>query len=490
MGRLGGIGLALTLLACGAGRDRSESAVATIDDGARPVSPATSPPPVKTDGTCAGDAPWIADLGLPPPVRSTLMRFDRLRQRGGFGPSGPAQTFNEFGGVTRRVEEKYEWPPPRPHMSKLQLVVLRDASGPIPTYYDSEAPVRHAGGAVVEYPQRREPLDGRKSFLFVFDDGTWVRTGGERAERVRERLAMTGTPPPRSTIHEDVALEACGAIDQNELSLPWATWAIRGNRVVARLFASQQRGELVYAFDSAALAAKAAAAQRRTCDTTPCTWVTNTNVEGPLVRFGVTVNKTPTKARYDFHIAHTTPRLAAPPRGPVVVGMPPSGVYQQFAEFLADTCPTRAAGKRFPSMFDVILIEHRDGKAFTTLETVVPRAAGVLTGSRMKNVELTIGAVVRREVTHLCPNYKLVMELTVTEVTANTIVVRDIMRHEGSTKGCRNRHLPSDCGHEAKTTWVLARPACPAECDASYDGPFSGSSTGPAPSIDATCACP
>ncbi|MBW2456641.1 MAG: hypothetical protein JRI68_19135 [Deltaproteobacteria bacterium] len=489
----------LALGACGAPSGSASTPVHQPYPPAPPPTAAGTPaplanrPPATTGSACAGDAGWITDLGQPIPLQSTLMRFDVMRARGDFGPAGPVVTFNEFGGVTRSSEEKYEWKPLRnPQASNRQLVVLRNAAGPIPKTYDAPQPLPNG---VVVYPERqRSGVWGHDdpSTLFVFPDGTWVRSDGNIAEGLRTTLADRGTPPPLPSADPDVAWEICGKLDPNELVLPWDIWTIRGNRVAVRLFGSRPEGELVYPFDSPALAARAAADQSASCGKGRCPWVTGSQVEGPLVRYGIVVRKTPTSGRNVLEIARTTPMLATPPsaNAPVVPGLPPSGVYQQFFDIRADTCPTQSAGQKFPSMFDVVSLTHKGGRVFTTLESVEPRAPGIMTSSPMPDVELKVGAVVRREARHLCPNFTIAREMTVLAVTGNTIQVRDIVHHQGSTVGCRHANLPSNCHHEAVTTWVLARKGCDARCSASYDGYWSYTSGDAAPGIDMTCVCP
>jgi hypothetical protein len=211
-----------------------------------------------------------------------------------------------------------------------------------------------------------------------------------------------------------------------------------------------------------------------------------------LVRYGIVVGKAPTSVHNALKIAHTTPMLAALPsdRELAAPGLPPSGVYQQFVDIRADTCPTQSAGKKFPGNFDVILLTHQGGKVVTNLESVEPRAPGIMTASPMRNVELKVGAVARSEAKHLCPNFTIAREMTVLAVTGKMIRVRDVVRHVGSTVGCRHPNLPSNCHHEAVTTWVLARPGCDARCNASYDGYWGYTSGDAAPGIEMTCVCP
>lgn len=417
------------------------------------------------------------------------MRFDMMQKRGGFGPEGPVEVFNELGAVTRSSEEKYEWKRRGGWWANLQLVVVRNATGPIPRYYD-EAKAETLSSGVMAFPQRTpSPLGPEDdATLFVFPDKTWVRTDGELAKRVRDQLAALGTPPPLPTTDADVAWEICGAMDPNELGLPWDLWTIRGSRVAARLFASKQEGELVYDFDSPARASEALARQEATCRRRRCDWAKAGRAEGSFVRYTVSLKKTPTTKRNDFEIAHTTPMLGSPP--PAAPGMPPSGVYQRFVDIHADTCPTRSAGAKFPSMHELVLIEHENGRPFTTVGSVEPRAPGILTQSPMKDVKLEVGHVSRKSTTHLCKSFAIEREMTVLKVTGNIIQVRDVVRHVGSTKGCRHPNLPSNCHHEAITTLVLRRPACAAHCDATYEGPWSTGSNDPAPSVDATCTCP
>jgi len=330
------------------------------------------------------------------------------------------------------------------------------------------------------------------STLFVFPDGTWVRSEGAIAAGVRTTLAEAGTPPPLPGADPDVAWEICGKLDPNELVLPWDLWTIRGNRVAVRLFGSRPEGELVYPFDSPALATRAATDQAQSCGQARCPWMTGSRVEGPLVRFGIVVRKPPTSQRNVLEIARTTPPLTAPPpaNAPAVPGLPPSGVYQRFPDIQADTCPTRSAGQKFPTTFDIILLTHDGGKVTTKLGSVEPRAPGIMTASPMPKVELRVGAVVRSESKHLCPNYTIAREMTVLAVTGNLIKVRDTVRHVGSTVGCRHPNLPSNCHHEAVTTWVLARKGCDARCSATYDGRWGYTSGDAAPGIEMTCACP
>lgn len=141
-------------------------------------------------------------------------------------------------------------------------------------------------------------------------------------------------------------------------------------------------------------------------------------------------------------------------------------------------------------MMDVILMKHEGGKVMTKLACVEPRAPGIMTHSATPSLELRAGSVVTKSVTHLCDNYSMEREMTVLQVTGNIIKVRDVTRYVGSTAGCRHPQLPSNCHHEAITTWVLARSACDARCDASYDGHWSYGEGDPAPAIDAVCSCP
>lgn len=453
-------------------------------------SPAIPRPAPTTGSACALDAKWITDLGKPPPRKSTLMRFDEMRQRGSYGPEGPVTTFNEFGRVTRRSEEKYEWEIPNSTRSDEQLVVLRGASGPIPSMYAPQ-PIRLASGVHVHKEKQRTGLFGGvdpPSTLFVFPDGTWVRADAPLADQIKATLAERGTPPPLPATHADVAWELCGEMDPNDIGLPWDRWTIRGKRVTVRLFASRKDGELVYPFDTPALAATEAERQRQRCRNNRCRWMKRQSVEGDFVRYDVSIRTAPHSRHTNLFVAHTTPRLKAPP--PAIPGRPPSGVYLQFVDIVADTCPTRSAGKRFPRMHDQILLTQRGAKTFAELESVEPRAPGIMTASRMPDVELRVGSIKRTEATHLCPNYKIAREMTVLEVAKNRIQVRDIVRHVGSTVGCRHPNLPSNCHHEAVTTWVLRREACAAHCSATPSDYMSFSSEGPAPPPEAHCACP
>lgn len=178
------------------------------------------------------------------------------------------------------------------------------------------------GRRVQARPDRRRPSPALQrtshfaddpSTLFVFPDGTWVRAEAPAAERVRAMYAMKGSPPSLPTADGDVAWELCGVMDPNDLSLPYDVWRIRGNRVAARLFGSRLDGELVYPFDSPALAARAAEDQRLACQAGSCSWLQTSQVEGSMVRFGVAVLTAPTRARGVLGIAHTTPMLAVPP---------------------------------------------------------------------------------------------------------------------------------------------------------------------------------
>lgn len=212
-----------------------------------------------------------------------------------------------------------------------------------------------------------------------------------------------------------------------------------------------------------------------------------------MLRYGVRIKTPPTSARTVLVIAEPTRPLTSPPpaNAPATPGAPPSGVYQQFVDIRTDTCPTRAAGKPFPSMMTNILVTHRNGKAFTTLESSDPRAPGILTGSAMNDVELTVGSVVKKATTHLCQNYAIERTMTVLAVTGDIIRVRDEVRHVGSTVGCRHPSLPSNCADEAITTWKLARKACDARCDASLVGNQASAAEGdPAPRLNVKCTCP
>jgi hypothetical protein len=428
------------------------------------------------------------------------MRFDTMRLRGQFG-TGPVDTHNGLHRVQRSSEERYEWDSPRAAGATMHpaglislgdlLTVARDATGPIPRHYGT--PVRHASG-VTEYlySVSRGPFK-RQSSLFVFPDNTWVQAADEIADRVRSTFAVTGNAPPLPAVDKDVAWELCGYFDANHLYLPFDKWSIFGNRVTARLFASEQQAELIYTFASPEQAASAAMAQSAQCTKTNCPWVKSAAVDGSLVRYGMHVRKAPTSDAIGLEIAEFTPPLSAPPPAdaPVAPGAPPSGVYQQFVDFRSDTCPTRATGRKYPSMMDTVLIKHNDGKAFTTLPSAEPRERGMMTVSPMPNVELTVGSVTTKQTTHLCPQYAISRKMTVLTATGDTIRVRDEVRYVGSTVGCRNANLPSNCGHVAETTFVLARKSCDSSCDATLVGRPTGTGEGqPAPRIDVTCSCP
>ncbi len=345
----------------------------------RPPEPAAA----KTTGAeCAIDAPWIAQVGGKGAM-STLMRFDAMNRRGSFGPVSPITTYNDFTTIARTSEEKYEWPGPVPGERNPDVVILRNASGAVPGGYG--APVRLASG-VLEHPPGPDIFPGRprRFTLFVFPDRTWVRVDGPAmTARVRELFANPGVPPPLPSADSDVAWELCGPLDQNDVDLPYDRWTIDGDRVAVRLFASKQEGEIVYTFASAALASSAAAQQAMSCRPRRCDWVTSSAVEGSLVRYGVTVRTPPTSARTVLGIAEKTmPLPSAPaPNAPAAPGMPPSGVYQEFREVLADSCPTRSAGQPFPSDMTPLLMTHRDGKTFTNLHSNDPRAPGVMVRS-------------------------------------------------------------------------------------------------------------
>lgn len=456
--------------------------------------PAPTPVAPRTTGaSCAADASWVEQVGGKTRL-ATVMRFDEMRRRGPFGPEVPILTYNDFTNVRRTSEEKYEWTPANERRNR-NVVVLRNASGTVPGGYGT--PIRHPSGVLEHGPgPRSHPYVEFPFSLFVFPDGTWVRTEGPMTARMRELFAVPGKAPPLPALDRDVAWEICGApdeLDANELSLPWDLWTIEGQRTVVRLFGSRADGELGYSFLSPDLAARAANDQATRCANGACRWMTSVSVEGSFVRFGVTIKTPPTTGRTVLAIAEPTRPLASPPpeNAPRTPGDPPSGVYQEFVDVKSDTCPTHAAGKKFPSMWTSILLTHRNGRAFTTLESSDPRAPGMMTGSQMKDVELRPGAVVKKSTTHLCPNYAIERTMTVLSVTGDTIRVRDEVRHVGSTAGCRHQSLPSNCSNENITTWKLARKACDARCDATLSGPEPQYVEGdPAPKLPVSCACP
>ena len=226
--------------------------------------------PTTSKSRCAGDAAWIRELGQPPPIRSAVMRFDKMRQRGNFGPDGPVQTFRGLGGVTRRSQEMYDWPHERnPQASNRQIIILRGVTGGVPNRY---ARTSRLVSGVVEH--QTEPMLSEPPYsMFVFPGGTWVRAQGDVATRIRESLAKVGTPPPEPKLAADVAWELCGDLDQNEVSLPWDIWTTRSDRLVLRLFASHRDAELIYPFGTKDNAILAANAQRQRCKQGQCSWL-------------------------------------------------------------------------------------------------------------------------------------------------------------------------------------------------------------------------
>ncbi|MEM9696185.1 MAG: hypothetical protein AAGA56_26810 [Myxococcota bacterium] len=459
-----------------------------------PIStiPAAASSPVPSEPAyvhrCAADAPWLTRVGEPP-SESRLMRFDAMRERGDFGPPGPVTTFNEMGRVERSTEERYYYPGPRPGDIPDHLLVLRDARGPIPSMY---GPAQTLPSGVVEYQERpaRRGYDTTMSVatLWVFSDGTWMRTEGqERVARIREAFAKPGTPPPRSTVDSAVAWEICGDLDANDVGLPFDVWPLRTQRTALRLYRRESIGRLFYDFGDIAAAKGEMEAQRKRCLAHGCAWVTKERQRGTTAVYDVTLRQTPTYKHTHLAIADKAKLLTAVP--PLAEGAPPSGVYQHFSRVVTDTCPTAAAGKRFASMHSLYLLQHRRGRAYTRLLPASPRAGFIEVG-RGEEAELAVGSTTKQVLTHLCPNYRMQTEVTVEALGANIIKSRTRRRYVGKTHGCRHPHLPSDCEHETVTTWVLRRTVCPAACDASYEGRWSTTSGEPPMRVDATCVCP
>ncbi|MEO8700122.1 MAG: hypothetical protein ABI867_08765 [Kofleriaceae bacterium] len=450
-------------------------------------SAAPSVPVPSRSQTCALDASWLGPLGIAPRV-SRLSRFPAMRQRDGFGAGTAQRTFNEFDRVRRSAEEKYEWRVPAQSAfdRDLQMIVLRDADGPIPPSY---GPGRVLPGGVVEHPGVSRSFLKNTFTLFVFPDHTWARMEGDATAQFRTLHAMTTTPPPAPAVPGDVAWEVCGDLDPNDLSLPYAVWSIGEHRVSARLFASRLEGELAYRFGSPASARRAATDQQARCQGGRCPWVLETFVDGPVVRYRTTIAAAPTSTYAVLKIAAPTKPLAAPPAA-LTPGSPVSGVYQQFVEVTRDTCPTHAIGQRFPSMMELVLVTHKRGDAVATLAASSPQARGILSADPIADIPLVAGASAEKTVKHLCPNHAIHWNTTVVAVGADGITVRSSIDHTGSTAGCSHSNLPSNCVQETVTAWSLARTSCAAACDASYGGGFSYTEGEPAPRVDVTCSCP
>jgi hypothetical protein len=460
------------------------------------ATPPSAPPVVKarTNATCAGDAPWVAQVGGGRPSKSSLMRFDVMRRRGNFGPEDRTVTFNEFDQVRRTSEEDYIWKGASPwEYDRHKMIVLRGASGAIPRSY---GPPQKLASGVIEHPplgQSRLSANDVSYTLFVFPDGTWARMPQDVAARFRVAFAERNASPPLPAIDGDVAWEECGALDPNDLHLPFDPWAIAegADRTVARLFGSRTDGELVYGFGSPAAASRGAADQRARCarDAARCAFATFESVEGSFVRYAISVRSAPTSLHGELQIAERTPPLRAfPANAPVVPGTPASGIYQDFAEVKSDTCPSAATGKRHPSNMHLLLVTHPNGKATATLEPGQPGGAfGTLETTRMENMALEPGTVATHEYKHLCPGFALVYKTTILSVTGDTIRMKHESRHVGAS--CRP-NIPSNCASETIISWKLMRKTCDARCDASYDGPWSSEIGGPAPMVDVTCSCP
>lgn len=454
--------------------------------------PATPPP---TGAACALDDAWLLQLGNGRPAQSLVMRFDQMRKRGDFGPVGPITTYNDFGPVIRTGEEKYEWPEQdATEHGYANVVVLRNASGAVPSGYGP--PTRLASG-VLEHPPGKPAVEfiKRRFSLFVFPDGTWVRTDTQFTNAFRKAFAEPGKAPPPPSAYSDVAWEICGPMDHemdpNELSLPWDVWAIEGTRGTVRLFGSRPEGELVYPFATPELAAQAAKEQSARCQKSGCPWMVSSSVEGPLVRYGIRVKTPPTAGRTVLAIAEKNRGLAAPPaNASTAPGTPASGVYQRFYEVKRDTCPTHLAGKPFPSWMNPVMVTHRGGKPFANLESADPRAPGVMTGGP-NDVELRQGSVTKRDITHLCPPYKIARTMTVLTATGDTIRTSEVTDHIGTTRGCAHTDLPDNCTTEVISTYILARKSCDGVCDAKLNVPLTQSGENdPAPRLNVSCTCP
>lgn len=339
------------------------------------------------------------------------------------------------------------------------------------------APVTLSSGVMEYPPSPRLKAFGLKRSTFVFPDGTLVSpTTLELADRFRSEFAATGQAPPRPSNDPDLLLELCGTIDQTDMGLPYDVWRIEGDRVCSRKFGTKD-GELTYRFSTPEKAARAAMEQANACANGACPWVLSSSTAGSVVRY-----------RVNFNAAKPTP-LRPPPVSSSAPGAPPSGAYQQFIDIQSDTCPTHAVGDKFPVFTRPIVIKHRGGKPFTTLESINPRTKGLATMSPIENVELTPGSVATRDTKHLGPGYTIARKMTVLVATGDMIRVRDEVKYVGASR--RHKNLPSNCEHTSITTWSLARKSCDAACDATLGTKGDPNSAGDEPSrkIPMTCAC-
>lgn len=434
---------------------------------------------------CGLDSSWLQALGNLPD-RSLVMHFDRLHARGGFGAKRPPATFAGFGGVERTSEEHYTFPATRALTPPDRaVVVLRGVKSPVPADYAREATLP---GGVVEH---RHDTGHNLYALFALPGGTWVRVQGkERIDAFRRFVVRSGPtlpPPPHAA---DVAWELCGDIDPNEVHLPFDRWPHHDQRVAVRLLTSGSGAEVVVPFASSAKAAAAAKEQRLRCASGKCGWLREVRASGRQLVVSTTVKRAPTSAHaVGLRLAERTPLLTAVPAP--VAGRPPSGFYQAFVEVVEDTCPSHAKGKKDRGWHQLLEMRHDGRKMLVDLTSMTPRSSGLLDSSTIEGVELTEGKATRERWGHLCPNYAIETTMNVTKVAANMISVRDEVRHVGSTLGCRHPNLPSDCRSTVEITWVLRRPLCPAECDASYDGYYTGEAHGEPPNhVHPVCRCP
>lgn len=259
------------------------------------------------NGVCAADTRWFASITGDQPRKSVLFSLDVMRRNRAWGtalaknePGGHFVT-SEFAEMLPSFEEIYLFDGPPPGSSG-EVVIVRKASGREPCTLKGSfigTPPRCRYGAAARLPSGVLEYPSGNGSLFAFADGTWVRVPDWMSPKFRSAFSSNAASPPGLVPNPAIAMQACSLRptpvelgDSDTLGAWVGKNAGADAASISYVAAEAEPGDadLVFAFPSPALAARAEADVRAQCGQGQCPNLFSSSAAGVTARYRVRIS--------------------------------------------------------------------------------------------------------------------------------------------------------------------------------------------------------